>query len=283
MQRERLDLPDGDFVDLAWNLDHGGPLVCIFHGLQGCIRSNYASAILSRLHKDHCRLLFMHFRGCSGEPNLKPGSYHSGHTDDIRFLLKTAQSRLPDTPIYAVAYSLGANALLKYLGEESRDTPLCKAVAVSPPLVLSEGAKRMNQGFSKIYQRWLIHQLQQAIIQKQRRYPTMNLPRDVHQYASFWEFDNAVTAPLHGFENVHDYYERASSRRFLSSIETPTHIIFSKDDPFFTERVIPREDELSESVCLELSEHGGHVGYIGLGPFGSMHYWLEQRISELLL
>ncbi len=277
-----MELPDGDFVDLALNMDNDGPLVCIFHGLQGDINSAYAAGVIQHLYSNGYQILFMHFRGCSGEPNRLACSYHSGHTDDMRFLLDRIQKKFPAVRYYAVAYSLGANALLKYLGEEKDLTILDKVVAISPPLVLAEGARRMNQGLSRIYQAHLVRQMQSAVIEKQIRYPHLQLPGNVGNLKSFWDFDNDVTAPLNGFVDVHDYYKKASSRQYLQSIKIPTHIIFAKDDPFFTDLCIPENSEMSEHITFELSEHGGHVGFIERGRFGGISYWLDGRITEIL-
>ncbi len=280
-EAERLELPDGDYVDLAWNLENDGPLVCVFHGLQGSIKSAYAARVLQRLKCDGFRTVFMHFRGCSGEPNRMACGYHSGHTDDIRYLIKTISKRYPKTPLFAVAYSLGANALLKYLGEEQENCLLQQSIAVSPPLLLAEGAKRMNRGLSRLYQSWLVRQMQQAILDKKNTYPKLNLPEDVKQYNSFWRFDNYVTAPINGFKDVNDYYKQASSLPWLINIRAPSHILFARDDPFFTEKVIPTEKQLSDSVIFELTEKGGHVGFIGENGDGGLCYWLDCRISEI--
>jgi predicted alpha/beta-fold hydrolase len=184
--------------------------------------------------------------------------------------------------VYAVGYSLGANALLKYLAEDGTDCPLSLAVAISPPLVLAQAATRMNRGLSRVYQQVLVRQMQKAILAKRARYPAMDLPSDVRQLRTFFDFDNHVTAPLNGFRDVHDYYEQASSRPVLHAIRRPTHIIFARDDPFFTPACIPTAEELSAQVVFELSDHGGHVGFIATGPRGGLRYWLDERIAALL-
>lgn len=283
LSHERLSLPDGDFVDVALHTANpGGPIVCIFHGLQGSIKSTYASGIINTLLAAKFNIAFMHFRGCSGEPNRLAKSYHSGHTEDIRFFIETLITRFPDKQLQAVAYSLGANALLKYLGEEGANSRLTSAIAVSPPLVLSEGAKRLNSGISRLYQLWLVREMQSAVLEKQRQHPHLRLPTNPRQYKNFVSFDHHVTAVVNGFESGHDYYAKSSARQFLSSIRTPTNIIFAKDDPFFTSRCIPTNEELSSSVFFELSDHGGHVGFIERNEQGRQGYWLERRIPELL-
>ena len=280
-QQERLELPDGDFVDLAYNLKNDGPMVCVFHGLQGSMESSYARGVFQHLCKHDYQVLFMHFRGCSGEPNRLACSYHSGHTDDIRYLLDIVTSRFPAPNYYAVAYSLGANALLKYLGEAGCNTVLEQAVAISPPLVLAEGANRMNTGLSRIYQWHLVKKMKEALAAKKARYPQLQIPGDLNGQRTFWQFDNTFTAPLNGFRDVHDYYENASSRPWLRKISIPTSVIFAEDDPFFTQACIPTESELSVSVEFELSRHGGHVGFIGSDDLGRPAWWLDERITEI--
>ncbi len=285
---ERLETPDGDFVDLAWSR-HTNPsrpsrngLVCLFHGLAGSIDSKYASHTFAQLSALEFDVVFMHSRGCSGEPNRRPHAYHSGFTDDINYLITTVSERFKGSQLQAIGFSLGANALLKYLGEAGADTPLARAIAVAPPLVLHVGADRINQGFSRIYQRYLLKRLKQQLEEKRTRYPDLELPQKVDHLKSFWEFDNEVTAPLHGFRDVHDYYEQAGSRQYLPHITCRTHVIHASDDPFYTTEVIPDKTELPESVTFEITSHGGHVGFVGgLWPW-QPHYWLDHRIPELL-
>ncbi len=281
--RERIELPDGDFVDVAWSQKNTGDIVCLFHGLTGSIDSNYIKGMFAALETAGFSPVLMHFRGCSGEPNRTRRTYHSGHTDDIRYFINQVKQRHPTRRILAIGYSLGANALLKYLGEESADCPLTGAAAVSPPLVLAEGANRMNQGLSRGYQKHLISLMLSHHEQRRRAYPHLNLspaPRDIK---NFWEFDDRITAPLNGFDGVDHYYTVSSSRQFLQSIEVPTHIVHSLDDPFFTPDVVPREDELSKSVVFEVAQYGGHVGFVtGNLPFRAT-FWLESRLPAVLL
>jgi len=279
--KERITLPDNDFVDIASSYKRDGPLVCIFHGLAGCIDSAYANGLIATLENSKFRAVFMHFRGCSGEPNRLAKTYHSGHTDDIRFLINKLHAENPHRPIHAVGFSLGANALLKYLGEEQGASPLESAITVSPPLVLAEAATRMNRGLSRGYQWYLINLMRAQHQAKQRIYPELTLP-SAKSLKTFWEFDDAITARLNGFADVHDYYARSSSRPWLSDIKVQTQIIFSRDDPFFSPAVIPTADELSDAVTLELSDRGGHVGFVeGNNPF-KLSYWLDRRILALL-
>ncbi len=280
--RERLELPDGDFIDLCLTADTGGPIVVIFHGLEGCIDSHYARPTLAAVEQQGWRGVFMHFRGCGGEHNRLARSYHSGETGDIGFLIGHLHKRFPDVPIATVGYSLGGNALLKYLGEADRKGQVNAAIAISVPYVLAEGAKKLSSGFSRMYQRHLIGLLQRKIIAK---FSSRDCPIDISnvlQLNNFFKFDDKITAPLHGFAGVDDYYSRSSSRQYLKSINVPTLLIHARDDPFMTEAVIPAENELSGFVQLELAETGGHIGFVSGGTPCHPVYWLEKRITEFL-
>lgn len=282
-QRERLTTADGDFLDLDWSAGRDAPLVVIFHGLGGSLQSAYARASINAIARLGMQAVLMHFRGCSGEPNQLPGSYHSGHTTDIAFVIETLRRRFPQRPIGAIGYSLGGNALLKYLGANP-DNPLTMAVSVSPPLVLAEGAKRLSQGVSKLYEKILIDELKRSIRNKLQRYPALRsaFPPDYEQIVGFRDFDNRITAPLHGFTDVDDYYRRAGSRQDLPRITTRTHILFARDDPFFTQACIPAADELAPQVTFELAEHGGHVGFVSSDGLFRTTDWLAPHTSQLL-
>ncbi|MBT7951440.1 MAG: hydrolase [Gammaproteobacteria bacterium] len=279
---ERLELPDGDFVDLCWTRNTSGPVIAVFHGLEGSISSPYANSIMTAIQNRGWRGVFMHFRGCSNEFNRLDRNYHSGDTVDIAYLIKTLSQRFPETPVAAVGYSLGGNALLKYLGEYPQLNSLSAAVAVSVPFLLNVGAERLNQGFSKVYQRHLIGRLKKKMKAKYRQRKAPISLDKVDSLNTFRLFDNQITAPLHGFRDVDDYYDRSSSRQYLKYINTPTLILHALDDPFMTSAAIPEDNELSEKVCLELSDKGGHVGFIdGKYPWRANN-WLEQRIPGFL-
>jgi predicted alpha/beta-fold hydrolase len=282
-RRERWELPDGDFLDLDFTLNDAGPLVLVLHGLQGSIDSPYAGGLLQALAGNGYRGVLMHFRGCSGELNRLPRLYHSGETGDPLYVMETLRRRFPDTPLAAVGYSLGGNALLKLLGESGNRSPLATAAAVSVPMRLDICADRIDSGFSKLYQTRLLKSMIGACVKKHARSPLpANIDIDaVARSRSFWEFDDVFTARMHGFSDVHDYYRRSSSRQFLKDIVTPTLIIQAEDDPLTSAGVIPDEHELSPAVTLEISRHGGHVGFVEGSPW-KPGYWLEQRIVRYL-
>ena len=283
-RRERFELSDGDFLDLDWVGGDSGPIVVVLHGLMGSIESPYAAGILREIERQGWRGLFVHFRGCSGEPNRLPRAYHSGDTGDLAAVIEEVNRREPATPIAAIGYSLGGNALLKWLSETGDGNPLKAAVAVSVPFDIEQVANSINQGFSRVYERRLTRCLQEAVRSKIDRFgDIMPIDRDlVGQLDDFWSFDNEVTAPLHGFADARDYYTKSSARQFLPGIRTHTLILHAKDDPFMTPEVIPTLDEVSDSTTLEVSEHGGHVGFVsGKWPW-STRYWLEERIPAYL-
>ena len=280
LTRERLELPDGDFVDLCLTANAGAPVVAVFHGLEGCVDSHYVKPLLAAVERRGWHGVFMHFRGCSGEHNRLPRSYHSGDTGDISLLVEHLREQFPGAPLGVVGYSLGGNALLKYLGEADRKGLVQAAAAVSVPFVLAEGARRLSKGFSRVYQRRLLGLLKRKINGK---FSDGDCPFDlgeVPQLNDFFSFDDKVTAPLHGFAGGDDYYTRSSSRQFLKSIDVPSLLIQARDDPFMTADVIPAQDELSEYVRLEMAETGGHIGFVSGKAPGYAVYWLERRIIE---
>ena len=282
---ERLELPDGDFVDLAWT-DHGrepgSPIVIILHGLTGSIESKYARAIMNVVHRLGWRAVMMQFRGQSGEPNRLARSYHSGDTGDLDYLARDLKRREPQTPLAAVGYSLGGNVLLKWLGEQGAGAPVETAVAVSVPFDLDLCARSIRKGFSRTYQTRLLRMMRRAVRVK-FRWMTAPIPLpNLSKLNDFYAFDNAITAPLHGFRDVHHYYAECSSMKFLKAIRVPTLVIHALDDPFMAPAVVPKPEALSEQVRLELSDHGGHVAFIGARPDGRPYYWLEERIPAHL-
>ncbi len=281
---ERIELDDGDFIDVNFSIEQDGDLVAIFHGLAGCVQSSYVQGAFAALQSTGFSPALMHWRGCSGEPNRLARSYHSGVSDEIDWFIKHLSERFPGRPIHALGYSLGANALLKYLGETGASCPLKSAVAVCPPLVLSEGATQLNTGVARNYQRYLLKLLRGQSERKRQLYPELGIPKASSELDSFWKFDDAITATVHGFEGVNDYYKKCSARQFIPSIAIKTHILCSRDDPFFTPAIIPTSDELPENVTLEVSSHGGHVGFLGRHPNNRFrtHRWLDDHVAQLL-
>lgn len=281
-QRERILLPDGDFIDLDWAGYAGGPLILVLHGIAGNIESPYAKGMLRAIADNNWCGVFMHFRGCSGEPNRLPRAYHSGETGDLQYVVGELQRRYPNKPIAAVGFSMGGNVLLKWLGETGAENPLSGAVAVSVPFELEKSADHINKGLSRLYQWWLLRDLRNLMTRKFKKIPQALIDvNEIERIRSFWDFDNKITAPLHGFTDARDYYTKASARQYLKKIQTKTLILHSSDDPFMTKDSIAASDELSPNLTLELSDFGGHVGFVAGTPWKPV-YWLEERIPIFL-
>lgn len=290
--RERLTTPDGDFLDLDWYGADRSVVVILLHGLSGSSESGYILGLQKALQTHGLSSVAMNFRGCSGEPNRLARCYHSGETEDIDFVYCTLRQRYPEAALLAVGFSLGGNVLLKWLGEQGSAVRVNAAVAVSVPLVLSECATRLDSGFSKIYRKYLLDELKDYIRLKHRHLLKIGAHTEAEKLKqlgdltgirSFWQYDDRVVARLHGFADVHDYYRRASSRQFLSSIRVPTLLIQARDDPFMTQAVLPSFGELSSQVKLEVYPGGGHVGFVAGKKCFKPGYWLDQRIPAFLL
>lgn len=278
---ERVELGDGDFLDLAWSGPTHGRIVLLLHGLQGSIHSHYATGLMQAVNAHGFRACLMHFRGCGREPNRLPISYHSGKTDDPQTISEHIERRYGQAPYAAVGVSLGGNVLLKWLGEHGATSSLHRAVAISVPFRLADAARRLERGASRLYQRHLVSSLQAAYRSKFARMPSP-LDVDVDRLDTFRLFDDQVTAALHGFAGVDDYYTRCSSRAFIPAIQVPTLILHARNDPFMFADTPPQSDELSPSVTLELTADGGHVGFIGGRWPWRAEYYAEQRAAEWL-
>ena len=280
LTRKTLQLEDGDTLELAYGRATGANRVLIVHGLEGSITSSYAQRLIYRLDQQNIAFVFMFFRGCNGKPNNKLRSYHSGDTGDIAAVINHLKQQ-GTRKIALVGYSLGGNVVLKYMGENKPDEVVVCASAISVPLLLADCSARMNRGFSRLYQFVLLKRLIKKVQQKRQRFLDANILTDPIKMKTFRTFDDTYTAPIHGFEDAQDYYHRSSARQFLPRINKPTLIIHAKDDPFMTTDVIPENDELSPQTTLELSEHGGHVGFLG-GRWFKPEPWLEQRIIAFI-
>jgi len=276
LTRERIELPDGDFLDLDWGENKSGPLAIIFHGLEGSGKSNYVRGIMSKLAKQGWQTVVMNFRGCSGEPNYLPRAYHSGDTGDIDYIIQLLRERMPTNIIATIGYSLGGNALLKYLGEVGSASNVNAAVAVSVPFDLDNAAHTLRHSGFGIYQNYLLKKLKQTVLAKRDILkPHIDITSALHA-KNFHEFDHQVTAKLHGFTGVEDYYAQSSSNQYIPKIRTPTLILHAEDDPFLDKSAIPASGK-QDYVTLEISKHGGHVGFID-----SEGYWLERRIPSFI-
>lgn len=287
LTRRPLDLPDGDVTVVDWLAGNdkpsdGKPLLVVLHGLESSAESTYARQLLRAAANHGWNAAVLHFRDCGDYRNRLPRRYHAGETNDLRFFLNQLKSNGYDGPIMAAGYSLGGNVLLKYLGEDGAAAPLNAAAAVSVPLSLQHCADALTDGFSKVYQKHLLKRMKFAIESKFDPHTAAFDWQRAMDATTFADFDDAVTAPLHGFSGKDEYYEKCSSIRFLSAIDRPTLIINSRDDPFTTPDMLPGAESLSPQVTLEISQHGGHVGFIGGGTPWNPVYYLPDRIVSFL-
>ena len=284
-RRERWSTPDGDFIDLDWSEGDGAaqsrPLVVMFHGLEGSSRSHYALALMAALRARGLRGVVVHFRGCSGEPNRLSRAYHSGDAQEIDWILRRLRSGNAGDPLYAVGVSLGGNALLKWLGEsgEAAVGVIDAAAAVSAPLDLMAAGDALGTGFSLVYARNFLRTLKAKSLAKLDRFPGLFNADAVRAAGTLREFDDLVTAPLHGFRDTDDYWTRASSKPGLTSIRVRALVINAKNDPFLPAAALPRPEEVSSAVTLEQPDEGGHVGFVG-GAFPGDLNWLPTRVLE---
>ncbi len=285
---ERVATPDGDFVDLAWYLPKQPKAIAlVFHGLEGSINSHYVRQLFAYLYQHNIGAVLMHFRGCSGEMNLTHRAYHSGDTGDAGYIIKRIKQRYPTRSLFCVGYSLGGNVLLKLLAEQHNEYQayVNAAIAVSAPIDLHASAEAINFGFSKYYQAHLLRSMKANILNKIKHIDMTRFidvsAKDIATFSSFREFDEHITAKLHGFEGADDYYTQCSAITTLRDINTPTLILHARDDPFMDARVIPQAEELSPSVAYEISEFGGHVGFIQGNPV-KPNLWLPNRITKFI-
>lgn len=273
-RRERWDTPDGDFIDLDWagrESNPDGPLLALFHGLEGSSASPYARAIAAQAVAAGWRCVVPHFRGCSGELNRLPRAYHSGDSAEIDWILRRLAAR------HAVGISLGGNALLKLLGEQGTGTQLEKAVAISAPLDLAAAGSALDAGLSReIYTRIFLRSLKRKTLEKLRRQSISVDRLRLKNARTFWEFDDAVTAPLHGFLGADDYWARSSSAPWLRHIRIPTLVINARNDPFMPAAALDAIGAVPANVVLEFPSSGGHAGFPGRGR------WLARRVLDFL-
>ncbi|MGA7951679.1 MAG: alpha/beta fold hydrolase [Thiobacillaceae bacterium] len=285
-RRERWEWPDGDFIDADW-VDaetDDAPIVVLFHGLEGSSQSFYARDLMSEVKKKGWRGVVPHFRGCSGEPNRLPRAYFAGDVTEIEAMLRHVRTEYPNALIYAVAISLGGNALLKWLGDagEQAGELVKAAVSVSAPVDMNAAGHALDSGFNRItYTARFLATLKKKAMAKAKRFPGTLNADGIRAATSFQEFDTLVTAHLHGYKDAEDYWTRTSSKPGLKNIAIPTLVLNAKNDPFLPASALPTQDEVSPSVTLEQPAEGGHVAFPS-GPFPGKIDWLPQHILKFL-
>jgi len=276
-ESERIEIPtpDNDFLELeVVDLNNGKPVVALFHGLEGSSQRHYIQNLMSDLRNAGFSSVALNFRGCGQKMNLQRRMYHSGETEDYKALFEWITSSFQNSEIFAVGFSLGGNALVKSLGELKENHPVSRAVVVSPPYDLKGGSLRMNQGFNKVYQKRFLDTLAEKIDLKRKQFT--DFPKFTG--SSVYDFDDQVTAPVHGFDGAEDYYETCSSKHFYKNVQKPLLVIHSKADSLCPLEFAPFEDlKKNENIRTLFTESGGHVGFIS-----QKRGWLNRTIIKWL-
>ena len=284
---EVLTAPDGEGLELH-HLDPGrgdSPRVLMLHGLEGSRESHYVGGFISQAQQRGWGATLLVFRGCGSQPNSARRFYHSGETTDLDFVFRTIRERWRSSPFLLTGVSLGGNVLLKWLGEKgaSAEAAIHGAAAVSVPYDLEAGARRISEGRFRIYDRSFLSSLRRKALAKLERIPALLERERLKRAQTVFQFDDCVTAPVHGFKDAIDYYSKSSSIRFLGDIRVPTLLLSASDDPFLPREVLDRvRQEVGRNPRLdpEFHEHGGHVGFIeGAWPW-SPRYFAERRVFE---
>ena len=283
-RRERWDAPDGDFVDVDFvDGRPGQPMVVLFHGLEGSSDSHYARALMAAIAARGWSGAVPHFRGCSGQINRAPRFYHSGDAAEVDWLLRRLETQARAAGagrFYATGVSLGGNALLRWLGESQHEAEFVDAAcAVSAPLDLAGGGAALARGFNRLYTRVFLQTMKSKSLKKLQQFPQLFDRDRMLRARDLYAFDNIVTAPLHGFRDTDDYWNRASAKHVLDDITVPTLVLNAHNDPFLPPNFLPRG--ASPQVTLEYPREGGHVGFATGAPPGRLD-WLPRRVLRFL-
>ncbi len=282
-QRERIDTPDDDFLDLDWSRASSRKLVILSHGLEGSTYRHYVIGMAIQMNKYGWDALAWNYRGCSGENNRRLRMYHNGSIDDLDCVVRHAlRTGIYDT-VALIGFSLGGNLTLMYLGSmlDTLDARVSRSVVFSVPCDLKAAATQLAKKKNCLYMRQFLASLHKKIRLKMEQMPGVINDDGYERIRNFKGFDDRYTAPIHGFMDAEDYWEKCSSNRFLSAIRIPTLIVNALDDPFLPGACFPIEEAKdSQYVHLEMPVHGGHVGFVQFNDDGS--YWSENRAVEFL-
>jgi predicted alpha/beta-fold hydrolase len=280
-RRERWATPDDDFIDIDFvDGKPEQPFIVLFHGLEGSSNSHYARSLMAHISALGWSGAVPHFRGCSGEPNHAPRFYHSGDAAEVDWIIRRLAGERKKSRFYAAGVSLGGNALLRWLGESQHQAEIVDgACAVSAPLDLAGGGAALSSGLNMFYTRVFLQTLKPKCLHKLKQFPALFDQETMLRARTLYEFDNIVTAPLHGYRDTDDYWNRASAKHVLSDITVPTLVLNAQNDPFLPARHLPRT--ASRHVTLEYPMEGGHVGFV-VGALPGQLSWLPQRILRFL-
>jgi predicted alpha/beta-fold hydrolase len=281
VRREEWTTPDDDriVVDFLAAGNARAPLVVMLHGLEGSSESHYAHALFDALARRGWRGAVPHFRGCGGIANRLPRAYHSGDTAELDWLLARFTGIAAGAPLLVSGVSLGGNVLLKWLGEagESGRDVVAAAAAVSAPVDLAAAGAALERGFNRVYARYFLATMKPKAFATLARHPGLFDGARLARARTLRDFDDLVTAPLHGFLDCADYWKRASAKPLLPRVRVPTLVVNARNDPFLPACHLPDADQLSDAITAEYPDTGGHVGFVS-GPFPGHFGWLPDRI-----
>lgn len=275
-QRERIQTPDDDFLDLDWSVSKGTILAVVSHGLEGDSQRAYVKGMVRALNKAGIDCLAWNYRTCGGETNRRLRMYHNGCTDDLDLVVRHAIAK-GYAAIVLVGFSMGGNLSLLYLGQQSGQVlgQLKGAVAFSVPMDLKDSARQLARGSNRIYMQRFLRMLHQKVKAKMVLFPDQIDDRGYAQIKDFKAFDDRYTAPIHGFKDAEDYWAKCSCGPLLGRIRVPSLIVNAADDPFLGASCYPNPQTLNPHVRVEVPTYGGHVGFMGRRINGE--YWSESR------
>lgn len=287
-RQELLETADGDVLEIRrFDAPAGRPRLVVLHGLEGTIRSHYLGGVLAEAQRRGWGADIMLFRGCGEQPNRTRRFYHSGETGDIAFVVDRVVDEHPASRIGLTGFSLGGNVLLKWLGERGASLPanVAAAAAVSVPFDLARSAAHIDRGFARVYQAHFLRSLRRKTLAKMQHFPELVHPQRLSGARSIRDFDDVVTAPIHGFRDAEDYYARSSAIRWIGKIHLPTLLLNALDDPFLPPDVLTAVEGIAQTnpaLHIDFPAHGGHVGFVsGRVPWRA-DYWAERRVAEFL-
>lgn len=280
-RRERIELDDGDFVDVDWSRVDSERLVIIAHGMEGHSRRPYMLAMVRTLNAAGWDALAWNMRACSGETNRTAGFYHAGLTQDLAAVIAHVQEAGSHERIALVGFSLGGNLILKYLGECGADVPseLCAAATFSVPCDLVDGARAIHRWRNRFYLRRFMRHLRAKVRDKATARPGLIDAEGIERLPDLYAFDGRYTAPVHGYASVEAYWRATSCSGYLSAIRLPALIANARNDTFLEDRCYPLDivRPLKE-VVLEMPDCGGHVGF----PLADGACWMEERALDFI-